>query len=81
MAQERYWRRRRSGIEMNFTVIGAAMILISALGGIVLIKRHTEHQQIPVKLIFFGLYFWGLFFLQLMIFALVYALNKHGISF
>ena len=65
---------------MNFALTGAAIVIVSALGGIYFTSRHTEHRQTPVKMIFFGLYFWGLVFFQLLIIALVYALTRHGAS-
>lgn len=63
---------------MDFAGIGIVILGVSALGGIFLSKRHIEQQQTPVKMILFGLYFWGLLFFQLLIVALVYALNKHS---
>ena len=62
---------------MNFALIGVAIAVISTLGGIFFVKRNSPQQPIQVKAVLFGLYFWGLVFLQLMIFALVYStVNK-----
>jgi hypothetical protein len=58
---------------MNFALIGAAIAVISTLGGIFFVKRNSPQQPIQVKAVLFGLYFWGLVFLQLMIYALVYS--------
>ncbi|MFA6162951.1 MAG: hypothetical protein WC685_05955 [Methylobacter sp.] len=58
---------------MNFALIGVAIAVISTLGGIFFVKRNSPQQPIQVKAILFGLYFWGLVFLQLMIYALVYS--------
>jgi hypothetical protein len=62
---------------MNFALIGAAIAVISTLGGIFFVKRNSPQQPIQVKAVLFGLYFWGLVFLQLMIYGLVYStINK-----
>jgi len=66
---------------MNVAIIGGAIVMVSALGGIIFSKRHSEHPQAAVKMMLFGLYFWGLVFLQLLIVALVYVLTRHGVSF
>ncbi|MFZ2311132.1 MAG: hypothetical protein WAV82_00785 [Methylobacter sp.] len=58
---------------MNFALIGVAIAVISTLGGIFFVKRNSPQQPIQVKAVLFGLYFWGLVFLQLMIYALVYS--------
>ena len=63
---------------MDFVIIGIGIIIVSALAGIFLARRHTEQHQTPVKMILFGLYFWGLVFLQLLIAALVYMLIRRG---
>ena len=63
---------------MNFAIIGVVIVIVSALVGIFLTRRHKEEQQTPVKMIIFGLYFWGLVFLQLLIAAFFYVLSKHG---
>ncbi|TRX00700.1 hypothetical protein [Candidatus Methylobacter oryzae] len=57
---------------MNIALIGAAIALMATLGGIVMIRRKASQQPIHVKIVLFGLYFWGLAFLQLLIFALAY---------
>ena len=66
---------------MNVAIIGGVIVMVSTLGGIFFSKRNTDHPQTAVKMMLFGLYFWGLVFLQLLIVALVYVLTRHGISF
>ncbi|PPK77711.1 hypothetical protein B0F87_10189 [Methylobacter tundripaludum] len=46
------------------------MGLMATLGGIVIVRRNSPQQPIPVKAVLFGLYFWGLVFLQLVVFGL-----------
>ncbi|MFA6050959.1 MAG: hypothetical protein WC762_00035 [Methylobacter sp.] len=60
---------------MNFALIGVAIAVVSTLGGVFFVKRKSSQQPIQVKAVLFGLYFWGLVFLQLMIFALVYSIR------
>jgi uncharacterized membrane protein len=60
---------------MNFALIGVAIVVVSTLGGVFFVKRKSSQQPIQVKAVLFGLYFWGLVFLQLMIFALVYSIR------
>ncbi|MGR8978481.1 MAG: hypothetical protein ACU84H_00095 [Gammaproteobacteria bacterium] len=60
---------------MNIALIGLAIFLISAAGGLLLVKRHTQQPK-QVKAVLFGLYFWGLAFLQLMIASFAYYLIK-----
>ena len=55
---------------MNIALTGAAIALMAALGGIVIVRRNSPQQPIPVKAVLFGLYFWGLVFLQLVVFGL-----------
>jgi len=59
---------------VSFAAIGIDIVIISTLGGLFFIKRNSSQQPKQVKAIFFGLYFWGLVFLQLIIFGLVYYL-------
>ncbi len=51
---------------MNIALIGVAIALTATLGGVVMVKRNSPQQPIPVKAVLFGLYFWGLVFLQLL---------------
>ncbi|WP_200877417.1 hypothetical protein [Methylobacter tundripaludum] len=55
---------------MNIALTGVAIALMATLGGIVIVRRNSSQQPIPVKAVFFGLYFWGLVFLQLVVFVL-----------
>ncbi len=55
---------------MNIALTGAAIALMATLGGIVIVRRNSPQQPIPVKAVLFGLYFWGLVFLQLVVFGL-----------
>ncbi|WAK00803.1 hypothetical protein [Methylobacter sp. YRD-M1] len=61
---------------MNIAIIGAVMVIIAVIGGILFVRRHTEQPQIQVKMVLFGLYFWGLIFVEIIILALAYALNQ-----
>jgi hypothetical protein len=62
---------------VSFAAIGIVIVAISALGGVFLIKRNSSQQPIQVKAVLFGLYFWGLVFLQLIVFGLgYYLINK-----
>jgi hypothetical protein len=62
---------------VSFAAIGAGIVIISALGGLFFIKRNSSQQPKPVKAVLFGLYFWGLVFLQLIVFGLgYYLINK-----
>jgi hypothetical protein len=62
---------------VSYAAIGVGIVLISTLGGVFFIKRNSSQQPKQVKAVLFGLYFWGLVFLQLIFFGLVYALiNK-----
>jgi len=57
---------------MNIALVGGAIGLIATLGGIVIIRRNSSQQPLQVKVVLFGIYFWGLAFFQLLIFALGY---------
>ena len=62
---------------MNFAAIGVGIVIISALGAVFFIKRNSSQQPKQVKAVLFGLYFWGLVFLQLIVFGLgYYLINK-----
>jgi len=55
---------------MNIALTGAAIALLATLGGVVMVRRNSPEQSAPVKVVLFGLYFWGLVFLQVVIFGL-----------
>ncbi|MDD1625343.1 MAG: hypothetical protein LUQ56_01370 [Methylococcaceae bacterium] len=61
---------------MSYVTIGIVIVAISALGGVFFIKRNSSQQPKQVKAVLFGLYFWGLIFLQLIFFGLGYYLIK-----
>ena len=61
---------------MNYAAITVAIVIISALGGVFFIKRNSSEEPNQVKAVLFGLYFWGLVFLQLIFFGLGYYLIK-----
>ncbi|MGZ8192410.1 MAG: hypothetical protein ACXW0H_05120 [Methylobacter sp.] len=58
---------------MDFATIAIAIVVISIFGGMFVVKHKSSEQPKLVKVILFGLYFWGLVFLQLLIFGLVYS--------
>jgi len=47
-------------------------MLVATLGGIVMVRRNSSQQPFQVKVVLFGIYFWGLVFFQLVIFGLGY---------
>jgi hypothetical protein len=57
---------------MNIALIGVAILLVATLGGIVMVRRNSSQQPSQVKVVLFGIYFWGLVFFQLVIFGLGY---------
>ena len=65
---------------MNIALTGAAIILLAILGGMVIVRRNSSAQPIPVKVVLFGVYFWGLVFLQSVVFGLLYTVctSKFG---
>jgi hypothetical protein len=56
---------------VNFALTGAVIVLLATLGGVVIVRRKFPEQPIPVKAVLFGLCFWGLVFLQLLVFGLL----------
>ncbi len=60
---------------MSYAVIGAVIIAIASIGAFFILKSKAADQPKPVKIVFFGLYFWGLVFLQIMLWALAYYFN------
>jgi hypothetical protein len=62
---------------VNIAAIGVGIAVISTLGGLFFVQRNSPQQPKQVKAVLFGLYFWGLIFLQLIVFGLsYYLLNK-----
>jgi hypothetical protein len=61
---------------VNIALTGTLVLLISALGGWIIVRCYSSGQPRQVKAVLFGLYFWGLVFLQLFIAAGIYYLLK-----
>lgn len=61
---------------MNIAIMGVVMVLVASIGGVLFVRRHTEQSQTQVKMVLFGLYFWGIIFAQIIVLALAYALNQ-----
>ncbi len=61
---------------MNFALTGAVIAVLATLGGVVIVRRNSSEQPIPVKIVLFGVYFWGLVFLQLVVFSLLFYWTK-----
>ena len=60
----------------SIALVGTAIIAIAALLAGWLVKRRPIEQDTLVKTVLFGLYFWGLVFLQLIFAALAYRFIK-----
>ncbi|NOT10935.1 MAG: hypothetical protein HOP23_03715 [Methylococcaceae bacterium] len=61
---------------MYYALTGLAILMLSSLGSLLIVNRNTSEQPKTVKAVLFGLYFWGLVFLQLLIGSLIYTLMK-----
>jgi hypothetical protein len=61
---------------VQLALIGILVLAVAAGGSWLLVKRHPKEHETQVKAVFFGLYFWGLVFLQLIIAALVYSFQQ-----
>lgn len=61
---------------MNIALIGGIIALAATLGGIVLVRRNSSQQPVQVKVVLFGIYFWGLVFLQVLVVSLGYYWTK-----
>ncbi len=59
-----------------YATIGLALVVISTVISLLILTRNANGQPKQIKIILFGLYFWGLIFLQLAICALIYYFNK-----
>ncbi len=59
---------------MAIALIGIGVLIVSILGAWLLVRRNEEARASDTKLLVFGLYFWVLAFLQLLILALGYWL-------
>lgn len=61
----------------SVAIIGVMVVVMACVGALLLVRqRHGDAQQIQIKAVLFGLYFWGLIFLQLIICALAYTYLK-----
>ncbi|NOU21687.1 MAG: hypothetical protein HOO93_07810 [Methyloglobulus sp.] len=61
---------------LSYATTGIALVFIASVISWFIVKRNAAQQPKQVKIILFGLYFWGLIFLQLAICAVAYYLNK-----
>ena len=58
---------------MIFAIIGATILMISIIGGLLLASRNASDQQRQTKILLFVLFFWVLAFAQLIIVAIGYS--------
>jgi hypothetical protein len=58
---------------MIFAIIGVTILVVSIIGGLLLVSRNASDQQRQTKILLFALYFWVLAFAQLIVFAIGYA--------
>ncbi|EIC28586.1 hypothetical protein [Methylomicrobium album] len=61
---------------MRLAIVGILILTAAAGGGWLLVRRHSKEHAVQVKAVLFGLYFWGLVFLQLILAALFYSFQK-----
>lgn len=61
---------------MNIALAGVIIFSLSVLGGWLIVRGYSSEHPRQVKAVLFGLYFWGLVFLQLLIAASAYYLMK-----
>ena len=59
-------------IAMTVLYSAIAIVSVSILGAVFLSGRHHSSEQKQTRILLFGLYFWLLAFVQLIIYALVY---------
>ena len=59
---------------MTIAITGLVVFIVSVLGAWLLVRRNAEARASDTKLLVFGLYFWVLAFLQLLMLALGYWL-------
>jgi hypothetical protein len=58
---------------MTVAIIGIAILVISIVGAILLVKRSESSMQKQTKILLFALYFWALAFAQLILVSLSYS--------
>jgi hypothetical protein len=63
-------------METIYASIGVALVIISTAFSLLILKFKSAEQPKQVKIILFGLYFWGFIFLQLAVCAVIYYLQK-----
>jgi hypothetical protein len=61
---------------VSYATIGIALVIISTALSLLIIKFKAADQPKQIKIILFGLYFWGFIFLQLAICAVAYYFQK-----
>lgn len=57
---------------MTVYTTGLIILVLSVLGGLILVRRNKALDQTLYKILMFGLYFWLLVFLQGIIASLIY---------
>ncbi|MDA1343865.1 MAG: hypothetical protein O2966_08460 [Proteobacteria bacterium] len=61
---------------MSYAVIGIVLVILSTALSLLILKFKSAEQPKQVKIMLFGLYFWGFIFLQLTVCAGVYYVQK-----
>ncbi len=61
---------------MSYAIIGTVLVIISTALSLLILKFKSAEQPKQVKIILFGLYFWGFIFLQLAVCAVIYYFQK-----
>ncbi len=52
------------------------IVTVSLIAAFILSRRNKSEESLPVKLIFGGMYFWVITFIQLTVLSLVYQLSN-----
>ena len=58
---------------MIFAIVGVIVLVISIVGGLLLVSRKASDEQRQTKILFFAVYFWVLVFAQLVLVAVGYS--------
>jgi hypothetical protein len=61
---------------MSYAIIGTVLVIISTALSLLILKRNAPQQPKQIKIMLFGLYFWGFIFLQLAVCAVLYYFQK-----
>ncbi|GAB4268338.1 MAG: hypothetical protein Kow0065_18760 [Methylomicrobium sp.] len=65
---------------MSIALLGVICLVVSVLGSVLLVGKRA-HDEKPVRILFFMVYFWLLLFVQLTVLALVdYFGKKYGVD-